>query len=119
MARVKRGVTTRARHKKVLKTTAGYRMTRHRLIKVAKEAALHAGEYAFAGRKLKKRDFRRLWIIRINGALKNFGLSYSQFIANLKKGNIALDRKILADLVVEDPKTFQAVVDLAKRGKQS
>jgi large subunit ribosomal protein L20 len=114
MARVKRGVTTRARHKKVLRQTAGYRMTRHRLIKVAKEAALHAGEYAYMGRKLKKRDFRRLWVIRINGALKNFGLSYSQFIANLKKANIALDRKILAELVASDFNTFKKVVEKAR-----
>lgn len=114
MARVKRGVTTRARHKKVLRQTAGYRMTRHRLIKVAKEAALHAGEYAYAGRKLRKRDFRQLWITRINGALKNFDLSYNQFIAGLKKANIGLDRKILAELVNSDPQTFKSIVDRVK-----
>lgn len=114
MARVKRGVTTRARHKRVLKTTAGYRMTRHRLIKVAKEAALHAGEYAFAGRKLRKRNLRRLCITRISGALKNFDFSYNQFIAGLKKANIGLDRKILAELVSSDPQTFKSIVDRVK-----
>lgn len=114
MARIKRGVIAHAKHKKVLRLTEGYQMTRHRLIKVAKESALHAGEYAYMGRKRKKRDFRRLWITRINGALDNLGISYSQFIAGLKKTNIHLDRKILAELVSEDPKTFQAVVDKTK-----
>lgn len=114
MARVKRGVTTRARHKKVLESTKGYRMTRHRLIKVAKEAALHAGEYAYMGRKLRKRDFRRLWIIRINGALKGLGLTYNQFIAKLKAADIQLDRKILAELVTNDFNTFKKVVEKAK-----
>lgn len=115
MARVKRGVTTRARHKKVLRQTAGYRMTRHRLIRVAKEAVIHAGEYAYRGRKLRKRDFRQLWVVRINEAVKNLGLSYSQFIARLKKANIELDRKILADLVISDPQTFKLIVDHVKR----
>lgn len=114
MARVKRGITTHAKHKKVLKLTKGYRMTRRRLIKVAREAALHAGEYAYRGRKQKKRDFRRLWITRIGGACKNLGLSYSQFIANLKKAKIELDRKILAELVTTDFNTFKKVVEKAQ-----
>lgn len=114
MARVKRGITTHAKHKKVLKLTKGYRMTRRRLIKVAREAALHAGEYAYRGRKQKKRDFRRLWIIRINGALANLGLSYSQFIVGLKKTKIELDRKILAELVTSDFNTFKKVVEKAQ-----
>lgn len=109
--RIKRGMTSHARHKKLLESTAGYRMTKHRLVKVAREAALHAGEYAFMGRKLKKRDFRSLWITRINGALENLGLSYSQFIANLKKANIQLDRKILAELAGKDFATFKKVVE--------
>lgn len=114
MARVKRGVPSHVKHKKVLALTRGYRMTRHRLIKVAREAALHAGEYAYMGRKLKKRDFRRLWITRINGALANLGLSYNQFIAGLKKAKIELDRKILAELVTSDFNTFKKVAEKAR-----
>lgn len=114
MARVKRGVVSRKKHKKVLKSTAGYRMSRHRLIQIAKEAALHAGAYAYHGRKRKKRDFRQLWILRISQATKNLGLPYSKFIYGLQKANIQLDRKILADLVVNDQKTFEAVVDKVK-----
>lgn len=117
MARVKRGVTSRRKHQKVLKLTEGYRMTRHRLIRVAKEAALHAGEYAYVGRKNKKRDFRREWIVKISEATKTLGISYSQFMAGLKKANISLDRKILAELVVSDPKTFQKIVDKAKSNR--
>jgi len=89
-------------------------MTRHRLVKVGKEAILHAGEYAYAGRKRKKRDFRRLWITRISGALKNFNLSYSQFMAKIKRAKIRLDRKILAELIADDPKAFEAIVDKVK-----
>lgn len=109
--RVKRGVTTHAKHKKLFRATKGYRMTKRRLISVAKEAYLHAGEYAFVGRKLKKRDFRRLWISRISQAVKLRGFSYSSFIHKLKEANIELDRKVLADLVVEDPEAFEAVLD--------
>lgn len=112
--RIKRGVTSHAKHKKVLAANKGYRMTKRRLIKVAKEAYLHAGEYAYAGRKNRKRDFRRLWITRISEALKLRGLSYSSFIHQLKEANIALDRKILANLVVENPDAFNAVVDTVK-----
>ena len=114
MARVKRGMVSHAKHKKIFQMNKGYRMTKRRLIKVAKEAALHAGEYAFEGRKNKKRDFRQLWITRINGALENLGISYSQFMAGLKKLNIALDRKILAELVATDPETFKKVVEKVK-----
>ncbi len=89
-------------------------MTKRRLVSVAKEAYLHAGEYAFAGRKLKKRDFRRLWISRISQAVKLRGLSYSSFIHKLKEANIELDRKVLADLIVEDPEVFETVVDEVK-----
>ncbi len=89
-------------------------MTRRRLIKVAKESALHAGEYAFMGRKKRKRDFRQFWITRINGALETLGLSYSQFINGLKKAKIELDRKILAEIAFEDFETFKKVVEKAK-----
>lgn len=114
MARIKRGVTSHAKHKKVLKMTQGYRMTRNRLIKVAKESVLHAGEYAFAGRKLKKRDMRRLWISRINQSVQKMDLHYSQFIHALQKADIHLDRKMLAELVTNDPNVFKVVVDKAK-----
>jgi large subunit ribosomal protein L20 len=90
-------------------------MTKHRLVKVAREAALHAGQYAFAGRHRRKSDFRRLWIIRISQAVGAFDLSYSNFIDKLKQSKILLDRKILADLVVNDKATFQAVVDKVKK----
>lgn len=112
--RVKRGVATHAKHKKLLRATKGYRMTKRRLPRVAREAYLHAGEYAFAGRKLKKRDFRRLWITRISEAVKLRGLSYSSFVHKLKEADIELDRKVLADLVVEDPEAFEAVLDEVK-----
>lgn len=115
MVRVKRGVTTRRKHKKILKLAKGYRGARHRLIKTAKEAVLHAGAYAYHGRKLKKRDFRRLWILRISEAVKQMDFSYSKFINALKKNNIELDRKILADLVVEDPTTFRKIVEQIKK----
>ncbi len=89
-------------------------MTKGRLVRVAKEAYLHAGQYAYVGRKNKKRDFRRLWITKISGGLTDLGISYSQFIAGLKKTNIGLDRKILAELVVNDFETFKKVVDKAR-----
>jgi large subunit ribosomal protein L20 len=112
--RVKRGVTSHAKHKKILRANKGYRMTKRRLIKVAKEAYLHAGEYAFAGRKQRKRDFRRLWITRISEAVKTQGMSYSVFMKKLKESNIALDRKILANLIIESPDTFNAIVQKVK-----
>lgn len=108
--RVKTGTVRRQAHKKVLRQTKGYRMTKRRLIKVAKEALLHAGTYAYAGRKNKKRDFRKLWITRISGALKDTGLSYSKFIKALKDKNILLDRKSLAEIIQDDPETFQKIV---------
>ena len=114
MARVKRGTESRRKHKKLLSLTKGYRGTRSKLIKVAHESALHAGEYAFAGRKNKKRDFRRLWITRISEAAKQEGVSYSKFVAGLSKNNIKIDRKILSDLVVNDIETFKKIVGAAK-----
>ena len=115
MARVKTGTTRRKRHKKVLKRTKGFRMTKGRLYKVSKEADLHAGQYAYAGRKLRKRDMRRLWINRINAALTPHNLSYSKFISGLKKAKIELNRKILADLALSDPDVFKAIVEKAKK----
>jgi len=109
--RAKTGYTRKRRHKKVLKRTKGMRMSKGRLYRVSKEADLHAGQYAYIGRKLKKRDFRRLWIQRINAALSQFDLKYSRFINLLKKGKIELNRKILAELAVNYPKTFAAIVE--------
>lgn len=110
MVRVKGGIQTKKNHKKVLKLAKGYRMTRHKQIKKATEAVLHAGQYAYAGRKLRKRDFRSLWITRINAALRNEGTSYSVFINQMKKKNIELDRKVLACLASEHPQVFTALV---------
>jgi len=109
MTRVKRGVISRQKHKKTLKQARGYRGSRSRLIKTAHEAVLHSDQYSFHGRKRKKRDLRRLWITRINGALKENNLSYSNFIKGLKDKKIALDRKTLARILTDDPKTFEAI----------
>lgn len=114
MARIKRGIVSRRKHKKILAQTKGFRGTKSRLIKVAKEAALHKGEYAFHGRKLRKRDFRALWITRIGEAVKQEGLSYSVFMNKMKKANVTLNRKILSDLVVNDPQAFKHIVDRVK-----
>jgi len=114
MVRVKTGHTRRKRHKKILKMAKGYRMTRHKLIKRAKEAVLRAGQHAYIGRKLRKREMRKLWIQRINAALSSYDISYSEFINRLKKVKIELNRKILADLAVTDPKTFKAIIDKIK-----
>lgn len=110
MAHVKRGMVSRRKHRKLLSLTKGYRGIRNRATKQAHEAILHAGAYAFHGRKLKKRNFRALWNVRIGEAAKLQGLSYSIFMHNLKKSNVQLDRKILSNLVVEDPETFKQIV---------
>lgn len=110
MARIKPGKETRKKHKKVLKLAKGYRQQRSKIFRRAQEAILHAGQYAYIGRKNRKRDFRRLWILRISEAVKKEGLRYSDFIAGLKKANILLDRKILADLVLNDPQTFSLII---------
>ena len=102
------------RHKKVLRRAKGYRMTKHRLYKVAREATVHAGQYAFAGRHLRRRHLRRTWIIRLNAALRALGVTYSKFIPALKKANISLDRKILADLAVRQPDVLKQIVDKVK-----
>jgi len=114
MARVKTGPTRRKRHQKIIKKAKGYRMTRHRLIKRAKEAVLRAGQHAYIGRKLRKRNMRRLWIQRINAALSHQNLSYSRFINNLRKAKIKLNRKILAELAVNHQSAFQKIVDKVK-----
>jgi len=115
MARSKTGNTRKKRHKKVLKRTKGFRMSKGRLYKVSREADLHAGQYAFAGRKIRKRDFRKLWIMRINAALKKTKIKYSHFINLLKKNKISLNRKMLAQIAVYDPKTFESIVKKVKK----
>lgn len=110
MARVKRGVTAHRKHKKLLKLTKGHIGGRSKLVRQAKQSLLHAGEYAFAGRKQRKRDMRKLWIIQLGNAVRNEGLSYSKFMATLKAKNINLDRKILADLAVNHPDDFKQIV---------
>ena len=114
MSRVKRGTVSKRKHNKLLARTKGYRATRNRLIKVAKEASLHADQYAYHGRKLRKRNFRTLWITRISEAVKKQDISYSVFINKLKKANITIDRKILSNLIVEDPKVFEQIVATVK-----
>ncbi len=114
MAHIKRGIVSRRKHRKLLKLTSGYRGIRNRATKQAHEAILHAGAYAFHGRKLKKRNFRTLWNVRISEAVKLEGISYSVFMNKLKKAQIELDRKILSNLVVEDPTTFKHIVDTVK-----
>src|SRR5260370_27173493 len=114
MARVKRGVASHQRHKRLLDDAEGRKGTRSRLIKPAREALLHALAYATRDRKARKRQFRALWIVRINAAVRNHGMTYSRFIAGLKAADIELDRKILADLAVRDDATFGRIVELAK-----
>ncbi|MBP3194958.1 MAG: 50S ribosomal protein L20 [Cardiobacteriaceae bacterium] len=114
MARVKRGVQARARHKKVLKAAKGYYNARRKVFRVANQAVIKAGQYAYRDRKAKKREFRKLWIIRINAAARIHGLSYSRFINGLKKAGIAIDRKILAELAVYNKAVFAALAEKAK-----
>ncbi len=112
--RVKRGVSSHAKHKKLLVANKGYRMTKRRLVRVAKQAYLHAGEHAFAGRKLRKREFRSLWISRISESVKQNDMTYSLFINKLKKANVEIDRKMLANLIIDHPEAFTAVFNTAK-----
>ncbi|MBK6853937.1 MAG: 50S ribosomal protein L20 [Burkholderiales bacterium] len=114
MPRVKRGVTARARHKKVLALAKGYRGRRKNVYRIAKQAVMKAGQYAYRDRRAKKRVFRRLWIARINAAARSLGLTYSRFMAGLKKAKIDVDRKVLADLAVHDPAAFGSIVAQAK-----
>lgn len=115
MPRVKRGVTAHQRHKKIFKLAKGHRGGRSTLIKQAKESVMHAGKYAFAGRKQRRRDMRKLWITQLNNALENEGLSYSKFMNQLKVKDIQLDRKILAELAVKDQPTFKQLVSEATK----
>ncbi|HIG79995.1 MAG TPA: 50S ribosomal protein L20 [Cycloclasticus sp.] len=114
MPRVKRGVVARARHKKVLKQAKGYYGARSRIYRVAKQAVIKAGQYAYRDRRQRKRQFRALWIARINAGARSCGLSYSRFMNGLKKASIGLDRKVLADLAVFDKDTFSQLVATAK-----
>lgn len=114
MARVKRGVTARARHKKVLALAKGYYNARRKVFRVAKQAVIKAQQYAYRDRRAKKREFRALWIVRINAAARQLGLSYSRFIAGLEKAKVVVDRKMLADLAVRDPQAFATLVERAK-----
>jgi len=114
MPRVKRGVVARRRHKKILKQAKGYYGARSRVFRVAKQAVTKAGQYAYRDRRAKKRTFRGLWIARINAGARANGLSYSRMINGLKKANIELDRRVLADLAVHDKAAFAAVVEQAK-----
>jgi len=114
MPRVKRGVVARRRHKKILKLAKGYYGARSRIFRVAKQAVTKAGQYAYRDRRQRKRQFRSLWITRINAQSRANGLSYSRLIAGLKKADIALDRRVLADLAVHDKDAFSVVVDRAK-----
>ena len=114
MARVKRGVQARRRHKKVLKAAKGYYNARRKVFRVAKQAVTKAQQYAYIGRKLKKRQFRSLWIARINAGARANGLSYSRFMNGLLKAGITLDRKVLADIAVHDAAGFAALTEKAK-----
>ena len=117
MARVKNGAVTKARHKKVLKQAKGYFGSKHRLYKTAKEQLMHSGQYAFRDRKQKKRDFRKLWITRINAACRQNDISYSRFIEGLNKAGVEVNRKMLSEIAINDPKAFTDLVKIAKDGK--
>jgi large subunit ribosomal protein L20 len=116
MPRVKRGVTARARHKKILALAKGYRGRRKNVYRIAKQAVMKAGQYAYRDRRQRKRQFRSLWIARINAAARELGLTYSVFMNGLKKANIEVDRKVLADLAVFDKAAFAQIATQAKAG---
>ena len=118
MARVKNGAVTKARHKKVLKQAKGYFGSKHRLYKSAKEQLMHSGQYAFRDRKQKKSEFRKLWITRINAACRENGISYSRFIEGLNKAGVEVNRKMLSEIAINDPKAFTELVEVAKKGKE-
>ena len=117
MARVKSAMTTRARHKKVLKQAKGYYGAKHYRFRMAKQQVMKSGNYAFVGRKDKKSNFRKLWIARINAAARMNGLTYSQLINGLKKANVVINRKMLAEMAVSDPAAFTKVAEIAKKTK--
>ncbi len=114
MPRVKRGVTAHARHKKILKLAKGFRGRRKNVFRIAKQAVMKAGQYAYRDRRTRKRVFRQLWIARINAASRGLGLTYSKFMAGLKKANIEIDRKVLSDMAIHDPAGFSSIVDKVK-----
>jgi len=114
MPRVKRGVTAKARHKKILNQSKGYRGRRGNVYRIAKEAVMKAGQYQYRDRRNKKREFRALWIARINAAVRELGMSYSVFMNGLKKASIDIDRKVLADLAVHDRTAFNKIAEQAK-----
>lgn len=116
MTRVKNGVTTKARHKKILKRAKGYFGSKHRLYKTAKEQLMHSGQYAFRDRRQKKREFRSLWITRINAGCRAEGMSYSRFIEGLTKAGVEVNRKMLSEVAINDPKAFSEFIKLAKNG---
>jgi large subunit ribosomal protein L20 len=115
MARVKRGVTARARHKRLLKLAKGYYGARRKVYRVAKQAVTKAAQYAYIGRKQRKRQFRSLWIVRINAAARMYGLSYSRFMNGLLKAGVKLDRKSLADIAIHDIAAFGKIAEQAKQ----
>ena len=114
MPRVKRGVTARARHKKILALAKGYRGRRKNVFRIAKQAVMKAGQYAYRDRRTRKRVFRALWIARINAAARSMGITYSKFMAGMKKASIDIDRKMLAELAVNDPAAFGSIVAKVK-----
>ncbi len=118
MARVKNGAVTKARHKKVLKQAKGYFGSKHRLYKSAKEQLMHSGQYAFRDRKQRKREFRKLWITRINAACRQNDISYSRFIEGLTKAGVEVNRKMLSEIAINDPKMFSEFVKIAREGKE-
>ena len=114
MPRVKRGVTAHARHKKILALAKGYRGRRKNVYRIAKQAVMKAGQYAYRDRRTRKRVFRQLWIARINAASRELGVTYSKFMAGLKKAQIDIDRKVLSDMAIHDPAGFKSIVDKVK-----
>ena len=117
MTRVRNGVVTKKRHKKILKEARGYFGSKHREFKSAKEQLMHAGQYAYRDRRQKKREFRKLWIVRINAACRDNEISYSRFIEGLNKAGLEINRKMLSEIAINDPKAFSELVKVAKSGK--
>ena len=117
MTRVRNGVVTKQRHKKILKEARGYFGSKHREFKSAKEQLMHAGQYAYRDRRQKKREFRKLWIVRINAACRENEISYSRFIEGLNKAGLEINRKMLSEIAINDPKAFSELVKVAKSGK--
>ena len=117
MSRVRNGVVTKKRHKKILKEARGYFGSKHREFKSAKEQLMHAGQYAYRDRRQKKREFRKLWIVRINAACRENEISYSRFIEGLNKAGLEINRKMLSEIAINDPKAFSELVKVAKSGK--